>query len=230
MLRLGLFLLCCMSSMVHAEECVVLLHGLIRSSASMHKMKVALQEEGYRVVNQNYASTKSSVAVLAQSTIADALTHCKNTESVNFVTHSLGGILVRYYNKHNIIENLGRVVMLGPPNQGSEVVDKLGGWRLFQWLNGPAGSELGTAATDMPKSLGDVNFDLGVVAGNYSINLLLSRILPGPDDGKVTVKNTKIGGMNDHIIMPVTHPFIMKNKKVIQQTIFFLKNGFFERL
>lgn len=229
MLRVGLLLLCCMSSIAHAEECVVLLHGLIRSSSSMQKMEAALQEKGYRVVNQNYASTENNIAVLAQGTITKALTHCKNTERVNFVTHSLGGILVRYYSKHNSIKNLGRVVMLGPPNQGSEVVDKLGGWRLFQWLNGPAGSELGTAVTDMPKLLGDVNFDLGVVAGDSSINLLLSRILPGPDDGKVTVKNTKIGGMNDHIVMPVTHPFIMKNKKVIQQTIFFLKNGFFEK-
>lgn len=225
-----LFLLLCLSSaMATASECVILLHGLTRSAASMNKMEAALQKQNYKVVNQDYASTKHSVAVLAQQVIPTALSACEGSESVHFVTHSLGGILVRYYIKHNTIENLGRVVMLGPPNQGSEVVDKLGGWKLFQWFNGPAGGELGTAVTDMPKSLGGVDFELGIIAGRQSINLILSRILPGIDDGKVTIASTKLDGMTDHRVMAATHPFIMKNKKVIKQTLFFLKHGFFTK-
>jgi len=139
----------------------------------------------------------------------------------------MGGIIVRYYLKYNQIPDLGRVVMLSPPNRGSEVVDKFGQTLLFKWLNGPAGQQLGTGENSLPNRLGDVTFDVGIITGDRTINLILSQIIPGVDDGKVSVKNAKLKGMKDFIIIHATHPFIMKNPKAIEQTLSFLRTGKF---
>jgi pimeloyl-ACP methyl ester carboxylesterase len=147
---------------------------------------------------------------------------------IHFVTHSLGGILVRSYLSRHTIPNLGRVVMLGPPNQGSEVVDKLGSWRVFKKLNGPAGNELGTDKNSTPNKIGPTNFCVGVIAGDRSINWINSLLIPGRDDGKVSVERTKLAGMSDHIVLHATHPFLMRNRAAIRQTLHFLRTGRFE--
>jgi hypothetical protein len=136
---------------------------------------------------------------------------------------------VRQYLKNHDIDNLGRVVMLGPPNKGSEVIDKLRDFPGFRFFHGEAGVELGTGATSLPNRLGQADFDLGVIAGTRSINLFLSTLIPGVDDGKVSVENTRLEGMRDHLEMEVTHTFMMRNDKVIDQVIHYLKTGRFRR-
>ncbi len=222
------FVLLCFTVTAHAE-CVILLHGLARSNSSMNKLQTALEKEGFTVQNVSYDSTKHKIEILAPMAIEPALNHCAASAKVNFVTHSMGGILVRQYLSEHTLAKLNKVVMLGPPNQGSEVVDKLGNFPGFSFVNGEAGLQLGTGTLSMPSKLGAVNFDLGVIAGTRSINVILSGMIPGSDDGKVSVKHTKVQGMNDHLVMPVTHPFMMKNKKVISQVIQYLKHGKFQR-
>ena len=117
--------------------------------------------------------------------------------------------------------------MFGPPNQGSEVVDRISPWRLFGAINGPAGRELGTDAGSTPNRFGPVNFPVGVIAGRRSINGINSLMIPGPDDGKGSVERTKVAGMADHIVIPATHPFLMKDPEAIRQVQFFLTNGRF---
>lgn len=160
------------SPAVDASECVILLHGLARTDSSMRTMASALQQSGYRAVNMHYASTRHTVEVLAEQTINKALAECAGAMRIHFVTHSMGGILVRQYLRNNNIERLGRVVMLGPPNQGSQVVDKLGDFPGFKLINGPAGMQLGTGQMSLPNTLGPANFDVGVIAGTRSINLI----------------------------------------------------------
>ncbi len=145
------------------------------------------------------------------------------------MTHSLGGILVRCYFSRNDEPRLGRVVMLGPPNKGSEVVDVLKDWSLFRKINGPAGSELGTGSRSVPKRLGPVTFELSVIAGDRSINWINSLMIPGPDDGKVSVESTKVDGMKEHVVVHRTHPCIMKAKESIELTIRFLRSGSFKK-
>ncbi|MFL0809673.1 MAG: alpha/beta hydrolase [Agarilytica sp.] len=210
-----------------ASDCVILLHGLARTDSSMAKMEEALEREGYKAINAGYPSRKYEIEKLAGDTISAALKECGGDKKVNFVTHSMGGILVRQYLSEYEISNLNHVVMLGPPNQGSEVIDSLGTVPGFKLINGPAGLQLGTGEMSVPNKLGAADFSLGVIAGAKTINLILSSILPKPNDGKVSVESTMLNGMDDHIAMPVTHPFMMKNKKVIQQVIYFLKNGKF---
>jgi len=208
-------------------DCVILLHGLTRSADSMKKMEVRLIAAGYHTVNLDYPSTKFNIEQLTEKTIEPAIKKCPKGQKVHFVTHSLGGILIRNYLNKKAIKKLHRVVMLGPPNQGSEVVDKLKNIPGFYFINGEAGLQLGTDSKSIPMQLGEANFELGIIAGNWSINFILSTLIPGNDDGKVSVERSKLKGMSDHIIMPVTHPFMMKNEKVISQVITFLESGQF---
>ena len=217
------------STLTQAKDGVILLHGLARTSASMEKIEAALTDAGYIVANIDYPSRTAPIAKLAEDTISAALASeaLRDCERIHFVTHSLGGILVRSYFSEYTEPRLGRVVMLGPPNQGSEVVDKLKSWTLFQKLNGPAGSELGTDSDSTPNQLGAVDFELGIIAGDRSINWINSLMIPGQDDGKVSVESTKVKGMTDHIVIQATHPYLMKNKTAIRQTLTFLNTGKF---
>lgn len=206
-------------------ECVVLLHGLARSQSSLLLMDAALRAQGYHVVNEGYPSTAATIADLADR-IGERVALCPGDEMLHFVTHSMGGILLRLWLRDHHPKNLGRVVMLAPPNQGSEVVDALADWALFKWVNGPAGAELGTGP-EGPRALPPVTFDLGVIAGTRSLSPWLSRLIPGPDDGKVSVASTKVQGMRAHLTLPVSHTFLMNSPEVIVQTMTYLQTGAF---
>ena len=213
------------------REAVILLHGLARTSTSMNKMQEALENEGFKTCNIDYPSTQHRISILAQEHILPKIKACVGNidSSINFVTHSIGGILVRYFAKHALILPMGRVVMLSPPNQGSEVVDALGDTWFFEFINGPAGKELGTDTSSMPLRLGPANFEVGIITGSRSINLILSLMIEGIDDGKVSVERAKLEGMKDFMVLPSTHPFIMRNQKAIAQTIYFLNHGEFKK-
>ena len=218
-------------SVASASDCVILLHGLARTSASMEKLASALTSEGFQVANTAYPSRDHTIEQLSKVAIESGLSACAPGATVHFVTHSLGGILVRYYmenyTENNDLEGLGRVVMLAPPNQGSGVVDVLRDLPVFEFVNGLAGLQLGTDPDSIPSRLGAVEFELGVIAGSRSLNPILSQFLPNPDDGKVSVESTRVEGMADFITVSHSHPFIMQASDVIQQTIHFIRNGKF---
>lgn len=209
--------------------CVILLHGLARTADSMSYLAERLRLEQYTPVNLGYPSREHAIEVLANLAIEPALAECEPQQPVSFVTHSLGGILVRQYLRQTPLENLHRVVMLGPPNQGSEVVDTLADVPGFHLINGDAGLQLGTGENSVPIQLGAADFDVGIIAGTFSINPLLSTLIPDVDDGKVSVERTKLEGMRDHLEMDVSHPFIMSDDAVIDQVLHYLQHGKFFR-
>jgi hypothetical protein len=210
-------------------ECVVLLHGLGRLSNSMSELETKLAPAGYSVANIKYPSRSHPIDELAVDAIGRGLTQCRSKGSgeIHFITHSLGGILLRYYLSQNTIPELGRVVMLGPPNQGSEIVDGLLPLPGFGFIGGPAGVALGTGEGSIIDSLGPVEFDLGVIAGSTNINPLEFLFIAGPSDSIVSIESTKVRGMNAHMVLPVTHTFMMRNNEVIEQAIHYLKTGSF---
>jgi pimeloyl-ACP methyl ester carboxylesterase len=209
---------------------IVLLHGLARTAGSMDSMEKHLSKAGFKVCNIDYPSRHHRVEKLISEFVVPEIQSCfiDPLMPVHFVTHSLGGIIVRQIAVEHKQINIGRVVMLSPPNQGSEVVDKMGTWGLFEWINGPAGKQLGTLENALPKQLGPATFELGIITGNRSINLILSTLIPGPDDGKVSIKNAQLDGMQDFLVVEQTHPFIMANDTVQSQTLHFLQNGNFQ--
>ena len=213
-----------------APDCVVLLHGLARTAMSMNPMERALIEEGFETANIDYPSRDYTVEELANIAIPKGLNDCRGKQGVgqiHFVAHSLGGILLRQYLSKEDISELGRVVMLGPPNQGSVAVDELRDVPGFDWLNGPAGLQLGKGEDSVPLKLGPAVFELGVIAGNRSIDPITSSVLENPDDGRVSVDDTKLDGMADFVVVEHSHAFMMRMRRPIELTIRFLKNGSF---
>ncbi len=217
------------SVQVMAKECVVLIHGLARTSTSFNLMANRLKKAGYETKDLDYPSTSYEIEYLAENYIPEAINMCSGYEKIHFVTHSMGGILLRYYfSNHELPQNLGRVVMLAPPNKGSEVVDHLKDSVIgYNWWNGPAGRQLGTDEMSVPNQLGPVDYPVGVIAGTRE-SFFLSRYFDEPNDGKVSVSRTKVDGMKDHIVLHVTHTFTMNNRTVQKQVESFLKTERFQ--
>lgn len=213
------------------RDCVVLLHGMGRTSRSMKRLEWSLRERGYEVRNVSYPSTRLPVESLAREHLAPALRRIELPAEgrIHFVTHSLGGIVLRQYLAVHAVTNMGWVVMLGPPNRGSEVTDRLKENFFYRFTTGPSGQQTGTSANDLPGRLEAVDFPLGVIAGDRSWNPFFSLLLPGPDDGKVSVASTQAGGMSDFVVMHTSHTWLMWRRPVIEQATAFLETGRFRR-
>jgi len=211
-------------------ECVILLHGIAKSAASMKKLDAYLREQGYRTVNFTYPSTTEPIEVLAETYLPKAIAQCTADHSakIHFVTHSMGGIVVRQYLQTHTLPPGSRMVMLAPPNRGSEVTDSLKGLTIYKWIHGPAGQELGTGPEGIPRRLKPVSIDVGVIAGNKSYNPIFSSMIPGPDDGTIAVERTKLKEMKDFLVVSSTHTFIMDNPLVMKQVVHFLEKGKFD--
>lgn len=215
----------------NSNECVILLHGLARTSRSMQAMERKLKKAGYQTHNCNYPSREHPIELLSETFIPTAIEFCDQEYrpgKIHFVTHSMGGILIRFYLAKDHPDNLGRVVMLAPPNTGSELADQLSRFQLYQLINGPAGMQLGTEASSLPNSIGPVDYECGIIAGNKSINPITSSLIPGEDDGKVSTRSTKVSGMTDYIVLPHSHTYMMNRPVVIDQTLNFLRQGQFQ--
>lgn len=226
---LALLMLAGLNSARADGDCVVLLHGMARGAGSMAGLQERLEAARFSVVNIDYPDRRGTIASLAEQAVEEGLRQCeeKNPQRINFVTHSLGGILVRYYFALQHHPRLHRVVMLGPPNNGSEVVDLLRNMPGYTLFTGLVGTELGTDGNSVPLNLPPVEFELGVIAGTVSLNPLFDLVVPDPNDGTVSVASTRVEGMRDHIVLPVSHTLMMYNNAVKDNVVHFLVTGEF---
>ena len=210
-----------------SSEAVVLLHGLWRSERSMKPIAEHLADAGYAVFNLGYESNELPPDELVADLAERVASCCSGVQQVHFVTHSFGGILARAYLAAHELENLGRVVMLAPPNQGSELVDRFGKNSLVRASLGPSGSQLGTDANALPRRLPAPKYPVGVIAGTRSRTLILRAMLDEENDGTVTVASTKLEGMQDFITVHYSHTRIMRSQEVAAHTAHFLRTGRF---
>jgi pimeloyl-ACP methyl ester carboxylesterase len=216
--------------MPESTEWVVLLHGLGRFKQSMRGLELYLKNLDYTTINLAYPSTTKSIETIAETHLARAVHGCEESgaKKIHFVGHSLGGLIVRQYLQRHSVTAGSRLVMLSPPNQGSEFVDLLMQVPLYRWATGPAGQEIGRGPEAVVHRLKPVEIEVGVIAGNLSLNLLFSAFTEGSGDGMVTVKSTMLPEIRDFIVVPNTHTFIMKDPLVMKQVAQFLKNGRFD--
>ena len=222
------------SSTVKASELkndgdyVIILHGITRSNKHMQKLATYLQKDGFDVINLSYPSTTHKIEDLTEIINKEISQRTPEKKRIHFIGYSMGGLMVRaLIHKYNY-KNLGKVVQLAPPNQGSELADFVKNFWPYKKIFGPAGQQLITDQSAVKHIFGEVNYELGIIAGNATIDPISSAIIPGENDGKVAVERTKLEGMKDHIVVSASHTFFPFNKEVQKQTLYFLKNGNFK--
>lgn len=210
------------------EELVIMLHGLGRTALSMEDMAIMLRDEGYSTCNQNYPSRDESIQNLS-TYVASAVQkgRAAGKTRIHFVTHSMGGIILRYYLGYSSHSEDGHVVMLAPPNQGSEIVDALDDIPGFEEFMGPAALQLGTAPGSLPNQLPAIDLPVGVLAGDRSSDPWFDGLFDSEYDGKVSVESTRMMTMSDHRVMSVGHTFMMHSRDVHREVLHFLRHGQF---
>jgi len=212
------------------NQFIILLHGIGRDARMTATLEKHFLSLGYGVYNDSYLSTHYPIEELAERVYRRIEAVCPyDTHTIHFVAHSMGGLLVRMIISQYRPLKLGRVVMIAPPNHGSEVVDFMRRFSFYRKRFGPAGLQIGTDEHSIVYRLPPVDYELGIIAGNRSVDPFFSWfILPGPDDGKVTVASTKLTGMKDHIIIAASHPYLPHKPETLHQTQYFLEHGRFE--
>jgi triacylglycerol lipase len=213
-----------------SQQYVILLHGMARTKDSMSKLENYLVQNSYTVINTGYPSTSLPVEKIADDYLVPMVAQCteNGAEKIHIVTHSLGGIVTRQYLQNHSLPEGSRIVMISPPNKGSELADAFRNWFVYKWLNGPAGQVLGTEPESLPNSLKPVAGEIGVITGDSTWNPIYSWLIPGKDDGKVAVESAKLAEMTDFLVVSSSHSFIMRHSEVLRQVDFFLQNGTFD--
>jgi len=214
-----------------SDAFVILVHGLRGKSDDFLKMEKALLAEGFNVCRVAYPSTEYTIEVLADSASGHAILRCEQagSDTLHFVAHSMGSILVRYYLQEHDVPQLGRVVLISPPNHGTPLIDKFKGSKLFRNYNGPAGMQLSAADDAFVQSLEKPDYPVGVIMSTKSINPIESAVIPGEDDGRLSIESAKLDGMADFVLVRSNHHVSMKKEETIKQVLNFLKNGQFEK-
>lgn len=211
------------------RKAALLLHGYGRSGLSMGLLAARLQAAGWATFAPSYGFHTALPTILGRLA-GPVAEFAARHDSLDIVTHSMGGLVARALVTAHRPANLGRVVMCAPPNRGSELADLLVSLNLANTILGPAHAHLVTRRTvENEALLGTVDYDLGIIAGNRSLTPVPARLLPPPHDGKVSVQATHLAGMADHIVVPVPHSLMTAHPASTSQALHFLSEGRFRR-
>lgn len=205
------------------KEKIFLIHGLFMHGVVMQFMQRQLQRRGYEVVVFSYRSVYRPLADNADALVDFVKQHSDDSESKHFVGHSLGGLLIRLaYERAPQLFN-GRIVTIGTPHNGSEVAERVAK-SLHNAVLGGAFKE--ALDGDLPPWQGEVQ--LGSIAGSKSIGIAMAMPdLPCPNDGTVTVAETRLAGQTDHASVTLSHTAMLYSKRVVNLTDAFLQHGHF---
>lgn len=211
------------------KDYVILMHGLWNSSSRMEKFEDYFTNKGYQVLNIDYPTTETHIQSLESQYLRPIIESIpfQTGQKVHFVTHSMGGIVLRDYLRKNKLPQLGRIVMISPPNGGSEWANLLIDNSFYRWLAGPAAYDLRTVNNDFLSKLGAVTYELGIIAGDKTYLESFQDVIPGPDDGMVAIESMKLPGMRDLIVIHEHHRGLTWNPEAMKQAWFFIKSGQF---
>lgn len=208
-----------------SQDGVILLHGIYRSARSMRRLSRFLASQGFATLNIDYPSTKLTLEQIVDHIQPQIETFAQHLSGkLHFVGYSMGGLVIRYLLETYRPENLGRAVMLGTPNHGSEIADFLARTRLYRYGYGPAGQQL---TTRYIHATSPITYELGILAGSRSIDPICHYLIGAPNDGKVSVESTRLEGMKEHRIIRATHVFFPLNRSAWHHTLAFLNTGRF---
>ena len=179
--------------------------------------------------NLGYPSRRDSIEQLAESVGTRVRELAQASGQVDVVTHSMGGIVLRAAVASESLPAacVRRVVMMAPPNHGSELADRLRDYLVYRLALGPAGQQIGTSDDSVPLRLPPPPFELGIIAGRRSSNPLFGRVLGAESDGKVTVASAQLEGMRELVVVDRSHTFIMWAPDVLAHIFSFLQTGRF---
>jgi pimeloyl-ACP methyl ester carboxylesterase len=208
-------------------EGVILVHGVCRSSHSMRKLQLRLRAEGFSAYRWDYASTRRKIERFVPD-LASCVAGLADHTRLHFVTHSMGGLVVRKLLADGVPENIGRVVMLGPPNQGSPLADLFRRNPLFWLIYGPAGQQLRAAPESFVHTLPPLPVPVGIIAAMRGKEQGFNPLFSGDDDTLVPVDNTHLPEESDWRSVRGVHTVMMNNPSAVDLVVRFLKTGTFE--
>ena len=217
------------------NEVVILLHGMGRTRHSMEGLGAYLQDASeYSAIHFSYASTRDRIESHAKA-LRNVIRQLKGVRKVHFVGHSMGNLVLRSFladieSMHateTSMPDIGRIVMLAPPNNGSALARRLADNELFRIVAGTGGAELADRWPEVVRQLPTPTVDFGIIAGRSGHPLLSNPLLPGEDDLVVTIEETKLGGASDFRVAPVIHTLIMDDAEVKKYVLSFLQHGYF---
>jgi alpha-beta hydrolase superfamily lysophospholipase len=207
---------------------VLLLHGMARSARSMAPLATDLRAVGYRIHNVSYPTRPHDIDELVRRYVTPVIAACPHDAPIHVVTHSLGGILIRAYLQDRALPAGSRIVMLAPPNRGSEVADHVRHWPPYRWWMGRVGQQLGTGPDAIVHRFRPIEAEVGVIAARRSLQPWFSWLLPGENDGAVSVASTRLDEMRDFIVVDSSHTLLMFSREVRRQVLRFLADGCFD--
>jgi len=214
----------------HPKSTVILLHGLMRTRGSMTSLEKALQNDSFpSVIRFSYASTRGSISEHAKA-LREVLENLPPDTDFRFVGHSMGNIVVRHLlgdlkkaDANKILPRCKSMVMLGPPNQGATIAKRLAPTKVFGWITGKGGLELGPNWEELKNNLATPSFPFAIVAGDVSEQPIQNPLTDGSGDFVVSVEEAKLTGSQWIKTVPVLHSFLMDDQTVQSMTIEFLK-------
>lgn len=206
-------------------KAVIFVHGMGRSSKSWPKLAKRLEDDGYLAVAFDYPSTQCAITESANY-LAKVIEGLEGVEEINFVCHSMGGLVVRAYLIDHHDDRIKRMVMLAVPNLGAEMADLVAKWPLYRWVCGPGGCQLVTDSKGLIAALPTPEFEFAVIAAGRGTESGYNPLIPGDDDGTVTVASTRLPGASDFLqVNGLMHSFLMFDERVIDATTRFLETG-----
>lgn len=195
---------------------VIVLHGYLRSYKSMQKICQFLDKKNFIVFNCDYRSTKYSIDIIANELLKKFITRfcTKKYKTIHFIGHSMGAVIIRKFLQDNPMLNLGKVVMISPPNHGSYIADILTKIPFSDYVFGPSLKQLSTTKNSFVNRLPNIKCDCGIITAQY--------------DWVVSQNSTMLVGADDYTEISATHYGILSNKRLPGLIYNFLSSSCFE--